>query len=337
MKSYQLKLCLCMVYISRHSRHTRKKNYKGYIFSLILALLVFIIFHYKAELQNLFLGSETKRLVRIAAKIESGFSRKNSSLEDIDEFINLSTDYTKNKPAEKMPFYFLAKGHYYKLAFIGLFQKKQWFDIVASQGEIYSNTEAEILSILEKMYWNSLKALAISGENEWWECQLMAGIGEIFRHGKNPEIVFEFLQKADKIDKGMERGLLWTNITLALLKGDLTSFNTLLASPESEVFQLAEAEKDYLRAYLGFRSRDYFNSLTLLRKSRMQLDPEKQFVSQLLEARIFYNQNLPWRSVEILEKLYAEYPGKEEILKQNMAEFKQKFVFLKSRVLDPTF
>lgn len=335
---------LNMVYIHRHYKNTKKNNWPKIIAIALFFLLIFTGFYYKSQILNLFLGSETKRLNRLVQKIETGLNNENANLKDIEEFLKIALEYTRNSPANSESWHILAKGNYYKIRFIGIISPSKLLEIAFTEGIGESTVSAVIMAdAVEKMYQSALKAKAIKGNNGWEENDLLIILGETFRKRKTIDSIKSDLKKLKEPNDDLRITYFWNGVVLSLLSGDAQYFDQLTLS-KSFPFKFKENEMDFLKGYLFYNGKDYVKSLFLLRKSRINenvkvidevknIDNEIRFYSMILEGMIFTRQNLPYKTLEIFESVYKEWPQKQEILRKKFLQLKEKYPIIESNVI----
>ena len=324
-----------MVYLPRHDKHTRKKSYKSYFFFFFLLLLTGVGYYYRSGILGLFFGSETKRLMRISAKIQEEFSRNGAEIKTIDEYLSISRDYLKNHPQDASANHLYAVGHYYKIRFVGMFMPGKILEIAYAEGvtDLVSRSP-ELHLPLDEMYRFSLAARAISNDSGMLNNEILILSGEVFRGIKRNESILAEFKKLKEPDPELRLLYYWTGLVLSVLTGDIAYFEQLLKNPSFPLV-FKENELNFLKGYLYYSGKDYLRALNFLRMKTSQENPDIQFYSSLIESVIFFKQNLPGKALLILEELYKVNPGKQTVIRKKFMEMKMLMPSLESSVIIP--
>ncbi|EPG73618.1 hypothetical protein LEP1GSC058_2402 [Leptospira fainei serovar Hurstbridge str. BUT 6] len=309
-----------MLYQPRHRSYKKKANYKPLVFFLLILALAGTAFFFRQDIRNLFAGDRRLLLEKERKILQDGILKAEPKENEIKEFRSLSKDFASTNPKDGISYHYLALSGYYEFLLLGFRFDSGTLSKIAYTGfDQFLSEDASYLPLVEDSYRNALRAQAIDTEfKESTDNRYLIAFGEAVRQKLSRAALNKLLVSIDptKLSPELRIGYAWTCLLGSSLSGNTEFLRTTLTQPEvSGPLLLSAREADFLTALSEFRAGQYVSSLALLRKVRNANEDFLTGSSKILEARIFYYQNLPPKALALLEEYYPTAGDrKEEVL-----------------------
>ncbi|MEM7179505.1 MAG: hypothetical protein AAF518_01225 [Spirochaetota bacterium] len=333
-----------MVYLPRHYQNSSQKppgNKKYFILLFLFFCFVAGFFLLSNESVKGFfvsdpIGSikeEEQNVVNLLAK---GKSARKENLRLQKSILS----YLQKDSSNAMAFHFLARSYFYAVVLEGM-----KFDI-AGIVNIYSNPresifrrDRRVFKNMRHMYRNALRARAIAPELlDKQSNQLFINLYEIIDGRKKRQIVFEEIKSLiqEQISPQFHKCLLWLEVLSTGLSGNADRLKQLFKENDTVAVQnrlkYTRQEFFYLFAATFFYKKDYLNALNFVRKAKV--GEERLLVEALkMESIIFREQNLPQKSMQLLEEIYKKTHGENADAIKLWKQLSNLYPKLKSTVI----
>ncbi|EQA36404.1 hypothetical protein LEP1GSC047_3142 [Leptospira inadai serovar Lyme str. 10] len=309
-----------MLYQPRHRSYKKKANYRPLVFFLLVLALAGTAFFFRQDIRNLFAGDRRLLLEKERKILQDGILKAEPKENEIKEFRSLAKEFASSNPKDGISYHYLALSGYYEFLLLGFRFDSGTLSKIAYTGfDQFLSEDASYLPLVEDSYRNALRAQAIDPEfKESTDNRYLIAFGEAVRQKLSRVALNKLLVsiEASKLSPELRIGYAWTCLLGSSLSGNTEFLKATLTQPEvSGPLLLSAREADFLTALSEFRAGQYVSSLALLRKVRNTNEDFLTGSSKILEARIFYYQNLPPKALALLEEYYPTAGDrKEEVL-----------------------
>lgn len=311
-----------MVYLPRHNRHKKKKSYLGIVFiSISFVLLGAGIYKFR-EIQILFSSDGRSKLSRLEKKITEELGKNQLSEDLAKDYSKAANSFLTMDMINPEAFYFLALSGFYETNLNESEIQYSRIPLACVNGKNLLLPESKsFMKSMEKMYKDAKRANAFGLNSENSESNnFMILYYEIFRSSKKKEILakeFSSLQK-EKLSPNVVPIYKKLGLFSACAAGDSLFLEKLLEDQAgSGSKELSPNDVAFLRGVSFYNSNEYVKGLDALRKLNPAENPALANEAKILEAMIFFKQNLHEKALEILERQYEASEKKDqEILKK---------------------
>ncbi|MCK6379962.1 MAG: hypothetical protein L6Q54_01745 [Leptospiraceae bacterium] len=272
------------------------------------------------EIRLLFSSDGRSKLIRLEKKITEEFKKNELSEDTIKDYSKASGSFFSIDITNPEAFYFLALSNFYETHLMGSDIKLSQIPYACINGKSTLLPESRNFDkTFGKMYIEAKRAKAFGLNNEFSESNnLLILYYETFHSSKKNEILSkEFLIiNKNNISKNLTNLYKKLGLLIACLSGNTNLNNTILeehiSSGQSEI---SEDEINFLKSLTFYNANEYVKSLEFLRNIQSSINPSLLKEGKILEAMIFFKQNLHEKAIDILEKLYESTDKKDsEIL-----------------------
>ncbi|PJZ69577.1 hypothetical protein CH373_08660 [Leptospira perolatii] len=309
-----------MLYQSSHRSYKKKTNYKPLVFFLLTLALAGTGFFFRQEIKNLFAGDRRILLEKQRKILQDGILKGELREDDVKEFRSVAKDFANTNKVDGISYHYLALASYYEFLLMGFrFDTNTLSQIAYSGFDKFLSEDASYVPLVEDSYRNALRAQAIDPEYlESTDNRYLIIFGEALRQKLSRSALSKLLVSVDsgKLSPELKIGYAWTCLLGSSLSGNTDFLKKTLSNSEiSGPLLINPRESDFLVALSEFRASQFVSSLSYLRKVMNVNEDFLTASSRILEARIFFLQNIPLKGMAILEELYPKSGDrKEEVL-----------------------
>lgn len=331
------------MYLPRHYEDSKKpqsSNIPFYLFIFVLIIIIITGIYKRKEIVFFFSGNTKQKVIKLETKIIDAIHKKKLDKELVNEFKVAALNSFNQAPADPVFNYYMAKGFYYQLLLDG-------FKI--NSGEIIKTVYIDNIELssepdkyeenLSGMYRNSLRAISLGSDfSEYDSARLMAIFYETLEKRKNPLIIMNEISRLSKakLSKELINVYVWLNLLTSCFAGSLESlesFNNMNNEIEEDArLNVDPREFIFLKAVTSFHSNDYVKSLEFFREIQKGEFDLLTVEAIRYEANIFLKQNLPDKSLALLEDLYEKTGMKNDKIKEQIIKVLESKAGLKSRL-----
>ncbi|TGK00125.1 hypothetical protein EHQ53_04730 [Leptospira langatensis] len=310
-----------MLYQANHRSYRKKANYKPLVFFLILLALGGIAFFFRQDIKNLFAGDRRLLLEKERKILQEGIVKGEPKEGEIKDFKSVSKEFVTSNPKEGISYHYSALSGYYEFLLLGFRFDSGTLSKIAYTGfEEFLAQDSSYLPLVEDSYRQALRAQAVDPEfMESTDNRYLIAFGEAIRQKLSRAALNKLLVSIDpeKLSPELKAGYAWTCLAGSALSGNADFLKKTLARPEiSGPLLLSGRESDFLIALSEFRAGQYVSSLNFLRRVKNTNEDFLTGSSKILEAKIFFYQNLSPKAIALLEEYYPiSADRKEEVLK----------------------
>ncbi|TGK12475.1 hypothetical protein EHO60_09575 [Leptospira fletcheri] len=310
-----------MLYQARHRSYKKKTDYKPLVFFLLAIVLGGIAFFFRQDIRNVFAGDRRLLLEKERKILQNGILKSDPKENEIKEFRSLAKDFASANPKDGISYHYLALSSYYEFLLLGFrFDSGTLTKIAYTGFDEFLSEDSSYLPLIEDSYRNALRAEAVDPEfAEHTDNRYLISFGEAIRQKLSRSALNRLLISIDpqKLSPELKIGYAWVCLLGSSLSGNTDFLKSTLSREEgSGALLLSHREADFLTALSEFRAGQYVSSLSSLRRVRNENVDFLTGSSRILEAKIFYYQNLPPRALSLLEEYYPTAGDRrEEILK----------------------
>ena len=303
------------MYLPRHYSKQKKRNFFQVRFLLIIILLTIAVFTflYRKDISRLFYSN---RLAKIS-KLDEEITQKNLSnqvnIQIFNKYTNMTLSFVESNPTNPTAYYLMAKSFYYKAIYEGMkFDVTNLVMFLSNNSIKIFQDNPKLADYLENMYQNAMKARAFNPDFEYgFTNDFMIYLYQVLKNQRDASYIDKEIIKIKYINLGPDFVSLyiWVGILNSARAGNFDSLEKFLqinekVKPEFKL-TLNSREVSFLKGYITFYLNDYITALNYFRESKANMDLIT-IEAIKKEAEIFYMQNLPKKSVKVLESLYME-------------------------------
>lgn len=311
--------------------YTSRKKTSFLPFVLIFAILVGVILIFQNGKHLSFFGKKDQKT---KLELESQKLLNEASLPEkqVRMFSELSEEYFEKNQFQAEAYYFLSLSCYLKLS-----QLSGNLDSIALQKLTAEGVEAiygdskETKRLFDCMFRNSLKAKAIDPtfSSKSYNSYLIF-FSELLRKKKEPSFLAQEALKfsPESFPVLLQKQLLFYRIYLVLLANSKLDFPKTVANKDFAT----EREWDFFKGIFFFNRGQFLEAIQEFRKAMTDMNDSITVRSKLYEASIFEKQNLPEKSLQVLEKLYEDTGKQEERVRKQVLSLLEKFPNLKPKL-----
>ncbi len=310
-----------MLYQANHRSYRKKTNYKPLVFFLLTLVLAGIAFFFRQDIKNLFAGDRRLLLEKERKILQDGIVKGEPKEGEIKEFRSVAKDFVTTNPKEGISYHYSALSGYYEFLLLGFRFDSATLSKIAYTGfDEFLEQDASYLSVVEDSYRQALRAQAVDPEfAESTDNRYLIAFGEAIRQKLSRSALNKLLVsiEPEKLSPELKSGYAWTCLVGSALSGNTEFLRKILAQSDvSGSLLLSARESDFLMALSEFRAGQYVSALGYIRKVRNTNEDFLTGSSKILEAKIFYYQNLAPKALAQLEEYYPTAGDrKEEVLK----------------------
>ncbi|TGK04886.1 hypothetical protein EHO59_08505 [Leptospira semungkisensis] len=310
-----------MLYQANHRSYRKKANYKPLVFFLIFLALGGIAFFFRQDIKNLFAGDRRILLEKERKILQEGIVKGDPKEGEIKDFKSVAKEFASTNPKEGISYHYSALSGYYEFLLLGFRFDSATLSKIAYTGfEEFLAQDSSYLPLVEDSYRQALRAQAVDPEfAESTDNRYLIAFGEAIRQKLSRSALNKLLVSIDpeKLSPELKAGYAWTCLAGSTLSGNTDFLKKTLARPEiSGPLLLSGRESDFLIALSEFRAGQYVSSLNFLRRVKNANEDFLTGSSKILEAKIFFYQNLSPKAIALLEEYYPiSADRKEEVLK----------------------
>ncbi|MFB5652560.1 hypothetical protein ACE5IS_18105 [Leptospira wolffii] len=326
-----------MLYQAHHRSYRKKANYKPLIFFLLALALGGIAFFFRQDIKNLFAGDRRLLLEKERKILQDGLVKGEPKEGEIKEFRSVAKDFLSSNPKEGISYHYSALSGYYEFLLLGFRFDSVTLSKIAYTGfEEFLEQDASYVSVVEESYRQALRAQAVDPEfAESTDNRYLIAFGEAIRQKLSRSALNKLLVSIDpeKLSPELKAGYAWTCLVGSALSGNTEFLRKILSQTEiSGSLLLSARESDFLLALSEFRAGQYVSSLAFLRRVKNTNEDFLTGSSRILEAKIFFYQNLSPKAIALLEEYYPNSGDRKEELLQLAREIIAKNPTLKTKL-----
>lgn len=309
------------MYIPRHHTEQKKKSFFNYkiLFLLILISSCIILFLYRHKINRLFYSNRLVKITNLNEEISEKIVTNQVNIQLLNKYSSMSVAFVESNPRNSIAYYMLAKSFYYKSIFEGLkFNTTNLIIFLTKKNNAITKNSNKFKKILKNMYKNALKARAFNKKFEYSITnEFMIYLYQVLNNRRDAKYINEDLKNINYIHLNSDfiSLYIWVGILNSTRAGDLGALNKFFkindkVKKEFKI-QLNPRDISFLKGMIFYQLNDYIKALKYFRNSKSELDLIT-IESIKKEAEIFYMQNLPQKSIRVLEDLYEE-TGKNDV------------------------
>ncbi|WP_367898599.1 hypothetical protein AB3N61_04655 [Leptospira sp. WS58.C1] len=326
-----------MLYQANHRSYRKKANYKPLVFFLILLGLAGIAFFFRQDIKNLFAGDRRLLLEKERKLLQEGIVKGEPKEGEIKEFKSTAKDFVTSNPKEGISYHYAALSGYYEFLLLGFRFDSVTLSKIAYTGfQEFLEQDSSYLPLVEDSYRQALRAQAIDPEFlESTDNRYLIAFGESIRQKLSRSALNKLLIsiEPEKLSPELKSGYAWTCLVGSALSGNTEFLKKILSRQDiSGSLLLSARESDFLIALSEFRAGQYVSSLDYLRRVKNVNEDFLTGSSKILEARIFYYQNLSPKAIALLEEYYPNSGDRKEEVLELAKEILSKNQTLKTKL-----
>ncbi|NCN09258.1 MAG: hypothetical protein GW938_05380 [Leptospira sp.] len=297
-----------MAYLPRHESHRKKKSKFPYLFLLFFLGLAIFGYFQERKIRLFFTKDQKQKIEKQKAKIQVAIE-KNELIETyVRDFDTYSVDFLDKDPLDPSSIHYRARSYYYSLLLNGL-----QFDsasLIAHIDEPISQIFGDSNKTKDdfaKIFRYARMAESIKDDFPEYESnKFLLFLTEAYRERKNfPNIYKEYsLLDTKSLESEFHHPTVWLLVYSAVRSGNTKDLEKLLEANKADDFLgkilLTEREENFLNGMCYYYAKDFVPALNYLRKSKSDFPDFITEKSLLMEARIFYAQNLHQKAVDLL-------------------------------------
>jgi hypothetical protein len=302
-----------MPYLPRHKSHRKKKSILPYILILLILASLGIGYTQERQIRLFFAKDQRQKLEKQKAKIKISLEKNELTEIHTRDFETYANDFLEKEPLDPSANHFKARSYFYELLLTGV--RFDSSSLVAQINEPISRIFGESkqsFSDLSLIYEYAKKADAIrSNFTEMESNNFLLFLGELTRERKKPTLLYKEYSSIDVklLDPEFQHPHVWLLFYTAVRTGKQKELEKLMEMNREQNFPgkllLTEREETFLKGVCHYHAKDYVPALNSLRKVKLEVPDSISRNATLVEARIFYIQNLPQKAVDLLTTAYV--------------------------------
>lgn len=330
-----------MPYLPRHKSHRKKKSILPYILILLILASLGIGYTQERKIRLFFAKDQRQKLEKQKSKIKISLEKNELTEIHTRDFQTYSNDFLEKEPLDPSANHFKARSYFYDLLLTGV--RFDSSSLVAQINEPISKIFGEskqTFSDLSRIYEYARKAEALrSNFAEIESNKFLLFLGELTRERKKPTLLYKEYSSIDVklLDSEFQHPHVWLLFYTAVRTGKQKELEKLMEVNRGENFPgkllLTEREENFLRGICHYHAKDYVPALNSLRKVKLPVPDSITRNATLVEARIFYIQNLPQKAVDLLTTSYVSGGRKHKEFKTQVLEWTKLRPELKTSII----
>lgn len=307
-----------MPYLPRHQSHRKKKSLAPYILGFLVIVLAGIGFTQEKQIRLFFSKDQRQKLEKQKLKIQNAIEKSELTDVFVRDFHSYSADLLDKEPLNGSALHYRARAFYYELLLTGVrFDSSSLVANIQSPLSDLMGNSNKAGNDTNEMYTLARQSTAIQDSiPETPANQFLLFLGESVRGRKVPPVLYQEYSHINltELDPEFRHPYVWLLFYTSVRTGKQKELESLLEKNRADDFTgkllLTEREEEFLKGVCHYHAKDYVPALNSIRKVKTDFPDSITRSATLLEARMFYVQNLGQKAVDLLLQAY-ESGGKK--------------------------
>ncbi|PJE01690.1 MAG: hypothetical protein CK427_09925 [Leptospira sp.] len=297
-----------MAYLPRHESHRKKKSKFPYLFLVFFLGLALFGFFQERKIRLFFTKDQKQKIEKQKVKIQAAIEKNELNETFVRDFDTYSLDFLDKDPLDPSSIHYRARSFYYSSLLNGLqFDSASLISHIDEPISLIFGDSNKTKDDFANIFKYARMAEAIKEDFPESESnQFLLFLTEAYREKKKFPIIYKEYSVLDtkSLESEFHHPTVWLLVYSAVRSGNTKDLEKLLLSNRAEDFLgkilLTEREENFLNGMCYYYAKDYVPALNFLRKSKTDFPDFITQKSLLMEARIFYAQNLHQKAVDLL-------------------------------------